>query len=43
MRIFALEEVPHIMIELIILGNLEFWLMWAVEDNIISILDVVGH
>ena len=25
------------------LGHLKCWLLWAVDDKLISILDVVGH
>ena len=31
------------MLEHTILGHLECWPMWAVDDKIISILSVVGH
>ena len=32
-RIFVLEEVPHIIIEQTILGNIECWPLWAVEEK----------
>ena len=43
MRIYVIEEVPHIMIEHTSLGHLECWPMWYVDYKIISVLVVVGH
>ena len=42
-RVLVIQEVPHITIKQTSLGHLKCWPMWAVDDKLISILDVVGH
>ena len=42
-HILVIYEVSHIMLKQTILGNLKCWLLWAVDEKIISVLDVVSH
>ena len=43
MRVLVLKEVPYIMVKQTSIGHLKCWLLWAVDDKLISISDVVGH
>ena len=41
--IIVIHEVPHIMVKQTNLGYFKCWPMWAVDEKLISILDVLGH
>ena len=37
------EKGPHVLIAETSLGNLECWLLWDMNENFITIFDVVSH
>ena len=42
-HVFVFQEVPHTMIKHTSLVRIKYWLLWDVDDKLISILAVLGH
>ena len=41
--LLLIEEVPHVMLEETILGHIECWSLWSMENKLISISTVICH